>query len=230
MHAESEHAVVSQQARHLTWTLAGRSESYRFLIRDRDQKFSDSFEEVFRSDGMEIIRTPFRAQANGVAERFVRTVRSQCLDWLLLLNQQHLERILNVFVDHYNVHSTSQERCAGPHSAPPDGPSVRAGSHGGRGSCPASQSRRWCGSRVRIGGVDEVSAPYRSRGHETVTGRGQHRSPRKGSDLAAIPMARNRAPFLPERTRIKGRDTGAPNRLSSPSNTNVGRGGVTVLR
>jgi putative transposase len=60
---------------------------------------------VFRSSGLEIIRTPFRApQANGVAERFVRTVRSECLDWLLILNEQHLERVLAVFADHYNGH------------------------------------------------------------------------------------------------------------------------------
>jgi putative transposase len=96
---------VTQQARHLTWTLAERPASFRLLIRDRDQQFTDSFDEVFRSQGMEIIRTPFRApQANGVAERFVRTVRSECLDWLLILNQQHLERVLAVFVDHYNGH------------------------------------------------------------------------------------------------------------------------------
>jgi transposase InsO family protein len=74
---------VTQQARHLTWTLAEHPASFRFLIRDRDQKFTASFDEVFRSHGLEIIRTPFRApQANGVAERFVRTVRSECLDWL----------------------------------------------------------------------------------------------------------------------------------------------------
>jgi putative transposase len=96
---------VTQQARHLTWTLAERQESFRFLIRDRDQKFTGSFDEVFRSDRIEIIRTPFRApQANGVAERFVRTVRSECLDWLLILDQQHLERVLDVFVEHYNGH------------------------------------------------------------------------------------------------------------------------------
>ena len=60
---------------------------------------------MFRSDGIEIIRTPFRTpQANGVAERFVRTVRSECLDWLLILNQQHFERVLDVFVTHYNGH------------------------------------------------------------------------------------------------------------------------------
>jgi putative transposase len=96
---------VTQQARHLTWTLAEHPKSFRFLIRDRDQKFTDSFDEVFRSDGIEIVRTPFRApQANGVAERFVRTVRSECLDWLLILNSQHLEQVLRVFIDHYNGH------------------------------------------------------------------------------------------------------------------------------
>jgi putative transposase len=96
---------VTQQARRLTWTLAERPESFRFLIRDRDQKFTDSFDEVFRGSGLEIMRTPFRApQVNSVAERFVRTVRSECLDWLLILNDQHLERVLDVFVAHYNGH------------------------------------------------------------------------------------------------------------------------------
>ena len=91
--------------RQLTWVLAERPEEFRFLIRDRDQKFTNSFDEMFRSAGIEIIRTPFRApQANGVAERFVRTVRSECLDQLLILDQRHLERIAAVFVDHYDVH------------------------------------------------------------------------------------------------------------------------------
>src|SRR5262249_46776858 len=92
---------VIQQARQLAWTVAERSEPVRFLIRDRDQKFTDGFDEVFRSERIEVIRTPFRTpQANGVAERFVRTVRTECLDWLLMLNQPHLERTLEVFIDH----------------------------------------------------------------------------------------------------------------------------------
>ena len=96
---------VTQQARQLTWTLTERPEPVRFLIRDRDQKFTSAFDEVFHSEGMEILRTPFRApQANGVAERFVRTVRSECLDWLLILNRDHLERVLAAFVAHYNGH------------------------------------------------------------------------------------------------------------------------------
>ena len=90
---------MTQPARQLTWTLAERQEPLRFLIRDRDQKFSESF------DGIEIVRTPFRApQANGVAERFVRTVRAECLDWLLILNGLHLEQVVRVFIDHYNGH------------------------------------------------------------------------------------------------------------------------------
>ena len=96
---------VTQQARQLMWSVGERPERFRFLIRDRDQRCTDSVDDVFRSERMEIIRTPFRApQANGVAERFVRTVRSECLDWLLILNQQHLERALGVFVNHYNGH------------------------------------------------------------------------------------------------------------------------------
>src|SRR5262245_36451873 len=94
-----------QQARHLSWTLAERAGPIRFLIPDRDQKFTDAFDEVFRAEGIEIVRTPCRApQANGVAERLVRTVRSECFDRLLILNQEHLERIVAVFSDHDNGH------------------------------------------------------------------------------------------------------------------------------
>jgi putative transposase len=65
---------VIQQARQVSWTLAERSEPIRFLIRDRDQKFTEGFDNVFRSDGIGVVRNPFRApKANGVAERFVRT-------------------------------------------------------------------------------------------------------------------------------------------------------------
>jgi transposase InsO family protein len=105
MHAEPERAV-GDTAGPATDIYAGRTRRiFCFLIRDRDQKFTDGFDELFRSSGLEIIRTPFCApQANGVAERFVRTVRSECLDWLLILNNQHLERVLAVFLEHYNGH------------------------------------------------------------------------------------------------------------------------------
>jgi transposase InsO family protein len=107
------HALT--QARQLSWTLSERAEPIKFLIRDCDQKFTEGCDEVFRSDGIEVVRTPFRApQANGVAERLVRTVRSECLDRLLILNQQHLERILGVFVDHYNRHRPHRALCLAP--------------------------------------------------------------------------------------------------------------------
>jgi putative transposase len=86
--------------------VAERREPVCFLIRDRDTgKFTASFDKgMFRSD-IEVVRTPFRArQANGVAERFVRTVRSECLDWLLVRDRDHLEQVLRVFIDHYNGH------------------------------------------------------------------------------------------------------------------------------
>jgi putative transposase len=96
---------VVQQARQFTWTLQERRSSFRFLIRDRDSKFTRDFDAVFASEGIEIIKTPVRApKANAIAERFVRTVRSECLDWLLIMNRHHLERVLRVFVDHYNTH------------------------------------------------------------------------------------------------------------------------------
>ena len=98
-------AWVSQQARQLVWTFPERATPVRFLIRDRDSKFTRDFDAVFRSEGVEIIRTPIRSpKANAVAERFVRTARSECLDWLLILNRRHLERVLRVFVLHYNGH------------------------------------------------------------------------------------------------------------------------------
>ena len=80
-------------------------EGMRFLIRDRDGKYTGPFDEAFRSGGIRIVKTPVRApQANAIAERFVRTVRVECLDWLLIVNRRHLERVLCVFVDHDNTH------------------------------------------------------------------------------------------------------------------------------
>jgi putative transposase len=92
---------VSQQARNLG--PSGLFERTRFLIHDRDSKFAAAFDEVFRSEGMTVIHTPIRApQANAYAERFVRTVRAECLDWLLILGRRHLERVLRVYTAHSN--------------------------------------------------------------------------------------------------------------------------------
>jgi transposase InsO family protein len=96
---------TTQQARQLTWSLAERPTPIRFLIHDRDSKFSRAFDDVFRSEGVEIIRTPFRApNANAFAERWIGTVRRDCLDWLLIASRRQLEHVLRVYVDHYNAH------------------------------------------------------------------------------------------------------------------------------
>jgi len=98
-------AWVTQQARQFAWTMREQPPRSRFLIRDRDSKYTRDFDAVFRSEGIEVIKTPVRAPtANAIAERFVRTVRSECLDWLLIVNRRHLERVLRVFTDHYNTH------------------------------------------------------------------------------------------------------------------------------
>jgi putative transposase len=78
-----------------------RLEGIRFLIRDRDAKYSGPFDEVFRSEGVSIVRTPIRApKANAFAERWVRTVRTECLDWMLVLGRRHLERVLRNYAAH----------------------------------------------------------------------------------------------------------------------------------
>ena len=96
-------AFVTQVARNLVGDLADRGRSVKFLIRDRDTKFTASFDEVFRSEGIRVIKTPVRSpRANAYAERWVRTVRTECLDWLLVLGQCHLERVLRRYVRHYD--------------------------------------------------------------------------------------------------------------------------------
>jgi hypothetical protein len=94
---------VTQQARNLAIDLAERRRPVRFLIRDRDAKFGAAFDEVFRTEGARVIKTPIRApNANAFAERWVRTVRGECLDWLLIVSDRHLQRVLETYVEHYN--------------------------------------------------------------------------------------------------------------------------------
>ena len=91
-----------QQARNLA--VDEQLENVRFLIHDRDAKFADAFDAILRGEGVRVIRTPVRApRANAVAERWVRTVRSECLDDLLVVGRRHLERILREYLAHYNA-------------------------------------------------------------------------------------------------------------------------------
>jgi transposase InsO family protein len=91
---------VTQQARNLA--IAERLRDLRFLVRDRDAKFFGPFDEVFSTEGVRVIRTPIRApRANAVGERFVRTVRRECLDHVLICDPRHLERVLQAYLAHY---------------------------------------------------------------------------------------------------------------------------------
>ena len=94
---------VTQQARNVAGDIADTGIDVKFLVRDRDTKYVANFDAIFRSEGTQILQTPFRTpNANAYAERFVRTVRSECLDHLLVVNARHLERILRAYAQHYN--------------------------------------------------------------------------------------------------------------------------------
>jgi putative transposase len=103
--ANPDRAWVTQQARNLLMRLDDEGVGARFLIRDRDSKFTRDFDEVFRSEGIRVIKAPVRApQARAHAERWVGSVRRECLDRLLILGRRHLERVVRVYAQHYNEH------------------------------------------------------------------------------------------------------------------------------
>jgi putative transposase len=106
-----------QQARNLVMQL-GDKQPFRFLIHDHDTKFSHAFDEVFRSEAIKVIRTPVQApNANAHAERWVRTIRADCLDRILIVGRRHLEHVLGVYRRHYNEHRPHRAL----HLLPPDG-------------------------------------------------------------------------------------------------------------
>ena len=95
---------LTQQARQMIWSLADRQPSIRFLIHDRDTKFSRAFDTVFAAEGINILLTPVQApNANAFAERWIRSVRHECLDRILIVNESHLRRVLTTYVSHYNA-------------------------------------------------------------------------------------------------------------------------------
>ncbi len=103
--AHPDGAWITQQARNLLLVLEERGRRVRFLVRDRDAKFTRGFDDVFRSESAGVVVTPVQApNANAFAERWIRTIRAECLDWLLLVGRGHLERVLRVYAAHYNAH------------------------------------------------------------------------------------------------------------------------------
>ena len=130
-------AWVTQQARQFSWKLQDRTVPVRFLIHDRDSKFPAAFDTVFTSEDVTIIRTPVRApNANAFAERWIRSVREECLDKVLLLSERHLDRVLTAYLDYYNharPHQGIDQQCPVPFqpSTARDGPIERRDILGG---------------------------------------------------------------------------------------------------
>jgi putative transposase len=110
--------------------LADCAEQFRFLIRDRDAKFTRAFDDVFHGDGISIIQTPPQApRANAIAERWIGTLRRECLNNILITGPRHLSYVLAEFVEHYNTHrphrSLDQQSPAGRATPTPPSTSIR---------------------------------------------------------------------------------------------------------
>jgi putative transposase len=133
-------AWTVQQARNTLMDLGERTDGLKFLIRDRDAKYTDAFDAVFVAAGMRVIATPVRApRANAICERRIATARRECTDRILITGRRHLRHTLSEYVDHYNTRRPHRSL----NQKPPDGRTLAA---------PADDSIR-VRRRDRLGGL-----------------------------------------------------------------------------
>jgi putative transposase len=119
---------VTQQARNLAITAGDVLSGRKSLLHDRDALFAGSFDAVLRSEGLRVIKTPVRApQANSICERWIGSLRRECLDWILVVHRRQLEGVLREYVGHYNAHRPHRSLgLRAPETAPTPLPATRA--------------------------------------------------------------------------------------------------------
>ena len=116
-HPTAQWAV--QQARNLTADLGTRVEKLRFVLRDRDSKYTDAFDAVFEAEGIDVLLSaPQAPRMNAHCERAIGTIRREALDHVLVMNEAHARRVLAEYQDHYNSHRPHRSRDQRPPEAP----------------------------------------------------------------------------------------------------------------